>query len=760
MRRRAALPASLCSLCFLLALSLFASTRASAQEQPATSKRFAFLVAASDGGPARARLRYASRDIETVAKVLTELGGVRQEDIEQLVDPDPAAIERRLLELKQRLIAAGGPATGRQLFFYYSGHSDEQGLLLFGAHLPYGRLRSLITDIPADVHIGVLDSCASGAFAQRKGGVAIDPFLLSGGANVTGHAFLTSTSEREAAQESARIRGSFFTHFLVTGLRGAADVDSDQRVTLQEAYRFAFAETLQRTESTLGGPQHAGYDIQLVGRGDLILTDLRDASARLLITAPVSGRIVVRDVRGTLAAELFKPGKQAPVVLSLEAGTYRVTVDNGGRVRRAIVLLPQRGAQLEDSQLYAVTLEPAVKRGGPAGPTPPVQPLPPGTVLAPPSPFDDPIDDERALERRDDPDYRLIPANVGVVPPLYINRIERERRVINYLSVNLLWGRAAQVTGADLGFIGAYLTEELRGLQGAFLFTYAGGPVIGAQGSFGVNVARGDIFGLQLGALNIARGDTNGLQFAGVMNYGRGDVRGVQAAGFNVALRGMTGLQLGAVNYAARPRGMQVAGLNIASQSTGMQVGFINFTRGKSRGVQLGLLNIADDADVAIGLLSISRRHGAYVDLWMSDVAAINVSVRLPARYSYSVFTMGVHPNPHGPGGAWSYGMGFGFHAPLSERLYAEFDQTLHGVHSGFEGLDLPSLLSMQRLMLGVRIARRFAVFGGATFNMLWGFRDGEAPERPGFRLGTEATPSTPRGSFRLWPGFAIGIQI
>lgn len=746
---------------FLVALGLLlGSAGASAQEPPPAGRRLAFLVAASDGGPTRARLRYASRDIETVAKVLTDLGGVRQEDIEQLVDPDPAAIERRLIDLKQRLIAAGGAATGRQLFFYYSGHSDEQGLLLFGAHLPYGRLRSLITDIPADVHIGVLDSCASGAFAQRKGGVASDPFLVSGGSSVTGHAFLTSASEREAAQESARIRGSFFTHFLVTGLRGAADVDSDQRVTLQEAYRFAFAETLQRTEATLGGPQHAAYDIQLVGRGDLILTDLRDASARLLITAPVSGRIVVRDVRGALAAELFKPGKQAPVVLSLEAGTYRVTVDDGGRVRRAIVLLPQRGAQLEDSQLYAVALEHAVKRGGPSGPKPPTQPLPPGAAQAPASPFDDPIDDERALERRDDPDYRLIPANVGVVPPIYVNRIERERRVINYLSVNLLWGRAAQVTGADLGLIGAYLTEELRGLQGAFLFTYAGGPVLGAQGSFGVNVARGDIFGLQFGALNIARGDTNGLQLSAGMNYGRGDVRGVQASAFNLALRGMTGLQIGAINYAARPRGLQVAGLNIASQSTGLQVAFINFTRGRSRGVQLGLINIADEADVSIGLLSISRRHGAYVDLWMSDVAAINVSVRLPARYSYSVFSMGVHPNPHGPGGAWTYGMGFGFHAPLSERLYAEFDQTLHGVQSGFEGLDLPSLLSMQRLMLGVRIARRFAVFGGATFNMLWGFRDGEAPERPGFRLGTEAAPSTPRGSFRIWPGFAFGIQI
>jgi hypothetical protein len=727
------------ALCLLLSGVLAAARPGRADEPPPASRRIALLVAASDGGPGRARLRYASRDIEAVARVLTELGGVRSEDIEQVIDPDPAAVERRLNELKQRLTAPGsGSAKGRQLFFYYSGHSDEQGLLLFGAHLPYSRLRALITDIPADVHIGVLDSCASGAFAQRKGGVAIEPFLVQSGASVTGHAFLTSTSEREAAQESARLRGSFFTHFLVTGLRGAADVDSDQRVTLQEAYRFAFAETLQRTEVTLGGPQHAAYDIQLVGRGDLVLTDLRDASARLSIAAPITGRIVLRDQRGALAAELVKPSSQAAVVLSLEAGTYRVTVDDGKRVRRAIVLLPQRGAQLEDTQLYAVALEPATQRGGP-----PVV-----------------IDDEVALAQRDDPDYRIIPANAGVVPPLYVNRIERERRVINYLSVNLLWGRAARVTGADLGLAGGYITEELRGLQGALLFTYAGGRVLGAQGSAVVNIAAGDLFGGQLGTVNVALGDVNGLQAAAGVSYARGDVRGVQLGNLSIAARSLVGVQIGMVNYAARPTGVQLGGLNLASQSRGLQAGFINFARGRARGVQLGLINIADDADVAIGLLSISRRHGAYVDLWMSDVAGINVSVRLPARYSYSLFSMGVHPDPSSAGAAWTYGVGFGFHAPLTERLYAEFDQTVHGVQSGFAGLDMPSLLSMQRLLLGVRIARRFAVFGGATFNMLWGFREGEAPERPGFRLGTEAVPAIPGGRWRMWPGFALGIQI
>jgi uncharacterized caspase-like protein len=59
-----------------------------------------------------------------------------------------------------------------------------------------------------------------------------------------GYAFLTSSSPDEVAQESDHIGASFFTHYLVSGLRGAADVTGEGKVTLNEAYQFAFNETL------------------------------------------------------------------------------------------------------------------------------------------------------------------------------------------------------------------------------------------------------------------------------------------------------------------------------------------------------------------------------------------------------------------------------------------------------------------------------------------------------------------------------------
>ena len=114
--------------------------------------------------------------------------------------------------------------------------------------------------------ITILDACASGAITRLKGGRPHPAFLTDASSQVKGYAFLTSSSENEAAQESERLQGSFFTQALLTGLRGAADVSGDGRVTLGEAYQFAFTETLAQTTSTQGGAQHPAYDIKMAAR--------------------------------------------------------------------------------------------------------------------------------------------------------------------------------------------------------------------------------------------------------------------------------------------------------------------------------------------------------------------------------------------------------------------------------------------------------------------------------------------------------------
>ena len=170
--------------------------------------------------------------------------------------------------------AAAAPRSRTEIVFYYSGHSDETGLLLGADRVSYQEIRTWVEQTGADVRIAVLDSCASGALTRAKGGVHRPPFLVDTSSAARGHAYLTASSENESAQESDRLGAAYFTHYLVSGLRGAADVSHDGRVTLSEAYQYAFTETLARTETSRGGPQHASYDFQLTGKGDLVMTDL------------------------------------------------------------------------------------------------------------------------------------------------------------------------------------------------------------------------------------------------------------------------------------------------------------------------------------------------------------------------------------------------------------------------------------------------------------------------------------------------------
>lgn len=262
-------------------------------------------------------------------RVLEQLGGVIAEDRVLLDTPDRAALSDGFSRLAAKIPGAKRGAGRIEVIVYYSGHSDEAGLLLGRERFSYAEMRQAIEGLDAQVRIAIVDSCSSGALVRLKGDRRVAPFLVDASTALRGHAFLTASSADEAAQESDRIQGSFFTYALVTGLRGAADASRDGKVTLSEAYQYAFAETLARTEVSRAGPQHPTYDIQLVGSGDLVMTDLRGTSAGVVLAEELEGRIYLRDASGQLVAALRK-AKGVPLELGLEPGRYEVTLEESG----------------------------------------------------------------------------------------------------------------------------------------------------------------------------------------------------------------------------------------------------------------------------------------------------------------------------------------------------------------------------------------------------------------------------------------------
>ena len=696
-----------------LIAALGGAAAAAKGEPNPTLQRFALVAGANDGGPGHERLRYAGSDARAMASVLSQLGGVRPEDAVLLGEPSPAALTQALQQLGGRIAAARKPGHRIELVFYYSGHSDEVGLLLGSQRLGYPALRGAIERTAADVTIAILDSCSAGAFTRQKGGVHQLPFLVDTSVRVSGHAFLASSSENEAAQESDRIGSSFFTYFFISGLRGAADVSGDGRVTLNEAYNFAFNETLAGTERTLGGAQHPAYEIQLSGTGDVVMTDLREPSARLQLPAELSGRIHVRAADGILAAELTKHAG-AEIILALTPGSYRVAVERDGKFYKTQVLLSaDKTTPLPLSTLTPQAAEPTLARGTPAGP-------PPVSAAAPPLPTE--------------PEPVWAPVNLGIIPRLSINRLYGPR-VQNAFAFNLLYGRATRLRGLELGVLASLRTEDAVGLQLSGIANGAGGTLIGAQLAGIANVVGQAARGLQLSAaVNIVRGDAAGIAITSALNliggnsWGfhlaaldlvHGSFHGLQLAGLGAVVGGtMTGMQLSTgIASSGAVQGVQIALINIAGDVQGAQLGIINIARTVT-GAQLGFFNVARAVHGAsIGLVSFIRDGMHTLELYGNDIMPVNLGTKLGSKRAYGILGIGI--DPFRDTVRWAYAAGLGIHFPVS-RFFFDVDFLVHSVQPDIKEFGSPvyHVVSELRLLFGWQALPKLAVFLGPTLHV------------------------------------------
>jgi hypothetical protein len=122
------------------------------------------------------------------------------------------------------------------------------------------------------------------------------------------------------------LSSSDFTHHLATALRGAGDADGDGRVSLDEAYRYAYRRTLVSTARTQVGEQHVTLEMDLAGQGEVPMTFPAEAKSHLELPGPLDARVIVTHrTSGAVVAELQKaPGP--PLRLAFMAGPYEAIV--------------------------------------------------------------------------------------------------------------------------------------------------------------------------------------------------------------------------------------------------------------------------------------------------------------------------------------------------------------------------------------------------------------------------------------------------
>ena len=125
-----------------LAATVAAAAPASAPAQGQGIRRFALISGASKGGAGRTPLRYAATDARAMQHVLTELGGITEANTILVLDADRARLRAGFERLRQLVTAAAAPGSRTEIVFYYSGHSDEQGLLLGNERVSYAEIRA------------------------------------------------------------------------------------------------------------------------------------------------------------------------------------------------------------------------------------------------------------------------------------------------------------------------------------------------------------------------------------------------------------------------------------------------------------------------------------------------------------------------------------------------------------------------------------------------------------------------------------------
>jgi WD40 repeat protein len=259
-----------------------------APDLPSGPRNALVIATNSYADPRLRQLRSPVKDAEDLAAVLNDpaIGGFR---VTQLIDQAEYRIRREIAAfLHER-----GPEETVLVYLSCHGIQDTRGRLLFAAtdtetDHPYAsaiRAAELLEELDecaASRQILILDCCFSGSFAGAKGGDLDLERQLSG--HSRGREVLTASRGFEYSFEGelldGAIAGSVFTTGLVEGLRtGAADLDKNGHITVEEAYKYAFAYV--RRDGTPQTPQRwlfsgEGPDIVLArSAAGLVITPAR-----------------------------------------------------------------------------------------------------------------------------------------------------------------------------------------------------------------------------------------------------------------------------------------------------------------------------------------------------------------------------------------------------------------------------------------------------------------------------------------------------
>ncbi len=333
----------------------------------AAGARVGLFVGHDVGLPGEDRLRFAERDAARFRDLMVSMDALSADADLLLTGPTEADLMGALARVEHLLERAGQAGQPTSLLFYFAGHGDSEGLHLANERLDRSRLLARIASLPADLKLVLLDACDTRHPGTPRGvgaGPAFDIGVLRSD-RARGLVVIRSTRAGEPAHESDALGGSVFTHYLLAALRGAADDDGDGRITLLEAYRYTYRQTVQHSAAGSSALQHPSFDLSLSGSGDLVLTEPVRASATLIVPpGPEAKLVIYHQPSDAVLAELFRSPRRS-LRLAVRPGKLLIQRRLAQRHQVAQVELPFGGTRiLREADFIDRPYQDLARRGG------------------------------------------------------------------------------------------------------------------------------------------------------------------------------------------------------------------------------------------------------------------------------------------------------------------------------------------------------------------------------------------------------------
>lgn len=190
-------------------------------------------------------LKYTDDDAYHIYAFLKspEGGALPDEQIRVLIDED-ATRTNIISAMRQTFLKAD---ENDVVLLYFSGHGLQGSFLPvdfdgYNNRLKHEEVKAIFAETKAKHKLCLADACHSGTLTAMKGPLdgTLKKYYKAFEDSEGGTALLLSSKGDEVSLEDQGLRQGIYSHFLIRGLKGEADVNKNDIVTIQELFDFVY----------------------------------------------------------------------------------------------------------------------------------------------------------------------------------------------------------------------------------------------------------------------------------------------------------------------------------------------------------------------------------------------------------------------------------------------------------------------------------------------------------------------------------------